>query len=377
MGSVTGRSLKLSLYGESHGVGIGVVIDGLPSGYHIDMDPVIKSMKRRAPGGSGVWATKRKEEDIPEIMSGIWNGYTTGTPLCAMIRNTDTRSSDYSDTLRIPRPGHADITGNLRYSGYSDPRGGGHFSGRLTAGMVFAGAVCEQILKSSLPLIIYSQIRSIGNVIDIGDAEYADDMLIMELMGSEFPVMDRDSGEKMRKVIADSAAEGDSVGGVIGTFIKGFPSGIGDPVFEGMESGLASAIFSIPGVKGVEFGSGFAGSALMGSQNNDVPFYPEDGENHGYKDISYKTNNSGGIQGGITNGMPIVIRTAFRPTASIGREQMSVDVVKGAETQLKVTGRHDPCIVPRAIPVIEAVCAYKLLDHLITSGQLKRKGISI
>lgn len=368
MGSVTGKNIKLSIFGESHGKGIGVVIDGLPSGIPIDMEYIQGQMARRAPGSSSVWSTKRKEPDIPDIISGVLNGRTTGTPLCAMIKNTDTRSSDYSELQRIPRPGHADLTAILRYCGASDPRGGGHFSGRLTAAMVFAGAVCLQALKTRFPMTIYSHICSIGNINDSGDAESIDKDVIEELMQSDFPVLNKKAGDEMIALINQTASEADSIGGVIETVIKGFPKGIGDPIFDGMESKIASIVFSVPAVKGIEFGSGFKGSSFKGSQNNDELVFADKTKVNDADNVGTKTNNSGGILGGITNGMPIVFRAAVKPTASIGLEQNSVDLIAGESAKLKVKGRHDPCIVPRAIPVIESVCAVVLLDSIISSG---------
>ncbi len=370
MGSVTGGSLKVSIFGESHGKAIGAVIDGLPSGIAIDMELIREQMTRRAPGGDKVWSTKRKEADVPEIISGVWNGMTTGTPLCALIANTDTKSSDYSEFTRTPRPGHADLTAILRYSGYSDPRGGGHFSGRLTAAMVFAGAVCNQVIKKRHPVSIYSRICSIGDITDFSDAENISDTEQKRLVLSDFPVIDRKAGEDMIDLIRDAAGEADSVGGVIETIIKGFPFGIGDPIFEGMESRIAALVFSVPAVKGVEFGSGFAGTKLRGSVNNDGFCYCGQGNGNEIKDIRTCSNNAGGILGGITTGMPIVLRTAVKPTASVGRQQNSIDLETAESKVLKIKGRHDPCIVPRAVPVIEAVCCIALLDSLLHSEGL-------
>lgn len=373
MGSITGNVLKVSIFGESHGEGIGAVIDGLPSDVRMDMGLVQKQMDRRAPGGDRSWSTKRREPDIPEIISGVWNEKTTGTPLCALIRNTDTRSSDYTGLKKVPRPGHADLTALLRYSGASDPRGGGHFSGRLTAALVFAGAVCMQIIQSRFPVKIFSRIISIGEVSDKSDPAQLSEETEAALCGSDFPVIDNEAKADMIRVIEEAASDSDSVGGVIETVIKGFPSGIGDPFFEGMESVLSSVIFSIPAVKGIEFGSGFAGTRLKGSQNNDVPYFDPKSDTRGIGDIVYKTNNSGGILGGITNGMPIVIRTAVKPTASVAKKQNSVDIETGIETLLEIKGRHDPCIVPRALPAIEAACSVVLLDRLISSGKWRNQ----
>ena len=351
MSSMWGDNIKISLFGESHGQGIGVVIDGLPPGFELDMAKIAAHTKRRTPGDFA-WSTRRKEADEPEILSGFFNGKTCGTPLAAVIRNTDTRSIDYSDLIAKPRPGHADITGRIRYKGANDPRGGGHFSGRITAPLTFAGAICMQILESR-GIQISAHIREVAGIRD-SDAPAPD---ATPPSKKPFPVYDDERGAQMQKAIEEAFFKTDSVGGVVEVFAKGFPAGYGDPFFDSIESRVASMFFSIPAVKGVEFGRGFEASRHRGSENNDSPVM--DGNV-----ISRKTNNAGGIEGGISNGMPIVMRCAFKPTASIAAEQDTVNLDTMRNEKLVVKGRHDPCIVPRAVPVVESALALVLLDFL-------------
>ena len=302
MGSTWGNAIKISIFGESHGAGIGVVIDGFPSGVMYDEAFVLREMERRAPGRNRQ-STARKEADRPEIQSGIYTGKTTGTPICAVIRNTNQRSGDYAELAAQPRPGHADYTGMLRYKSCNDPRGGGHFSGRLTAPLVFAGALCKLWLRGQ------------------------------------------------------GVTEQDSVGGVIECAAVGLPAGIGSPMLDSVESRLASILFGVPAVKGVEFGAGFAFAALRGSHAND-PFYEENGA------VKTETNNNGGVLGGITSGMPLIVRACIKPTPSIGMAQDTLNLRTGKVEPLSIHGRHDPCIVTRAAPVIEAACAVALADLL-------------
>ena len=353
MSSMWGDNIKISLFGESHGQGIGVVVDGLPPGFELDMKKIAAHTKRRAPGDFA-WSTRRKEADEPEILSGFFNGKTCGTPLAAVIRNTDTRSIDYADLTAKPRPGHADITGRIRYKGANDPRGGGHFSGRITAPLTFAGAICMQILESS-GIEISAHICEIAGITDSG----APTPGATPPSKKTFPVYDDERGVLMQKAIEEAFFKTDSVGGVVEAFAHGFPAGYGDPFFGGIESRVASMFFSIPAVKGVEFGIGFEASRHRGSENNDSPVMAEGNV------VSRKTNNAGGMEGGISNGMPIVARCAFKPTSSIAAEQDTVNLNTMTNDKLSVRGRHDPCIVPRAVPVVESALAIVLLDVLM------------
>lgn len=354
MSSTYGDKIKISVFGESHGNGIGVVIDGLPAGVKIDMDSVLTQMSRRAPGKDRT-ATPRKESDLPKVLSGMLGDTLTGAPLCAVIENTNTRSGDYGNLLSCPRPGHSDYTAFVKYNGANDIRGGGHFSGRITAPIVFAGSICRQIL-SQKGIKIAAHINSIGNVSDEPfNPVSIDDALIYRLNVSSFALIDNSVEEKMRSVVEDARMSLDSVGGTIECAVTGIEAGIGEPMFDGVEGVIAKAVFGVPAIKGIEFGKGFELSKLRGSQSND-PFRYKDGK------VVTETNNCGGILGGITNGMPIIFRAAVKPTPSIAQKQKSVDLQKKENTELEVHGRHDPCIVPRAVPVIEAVTAIAIAN---------------
>ena len=357
MGSTWGNAIKISIFGESHGTGIGVVIDGFPSGVAYDEAFVLREMERRAPGRNKQ-STARKEPDRPEIQSGIYNGKTTGTPICAVIHNTNQRSNDYAELAAQPRPGHADYTGMLRYDSCNDPRGGGHFSGRLTAPLVFAGALCKLWLKEQ-GVTVGSHIQSIAQIQDMpfDDVEVTAEQLDA-LRNAEYPVNNPRALEAMLAAIEEAREEQDSVGGVIECAAVGVPAGIGSPMFGGIENVFASILYGIPAVKGVEFGAGFDVACMRGSENNDAFYYDENGL------VRTKTNNAGGILGGITTGMPILFRIAVKPTPSIGREQHTVDLTTKTNADLTIHGRHDPCIVPRAIPVAEAAAALALMDLL-------------
>lgn len=357
MSGTWGKNIKLSIFGESHGSAIGITIDGLEPGLEIDIEAVKKEMDRRAPGRSPL-ATARRESDTFEILSGYFNDRTTGTPLCAIIRNADQHSKDYGDLKKLMRPGHADYTGNVRYKGFNDYRGGGHFSGRITAPLVFAGAIAKQILANK-GIIIGSHIKSIEKIQDASFEEIdLNEDLIRKLSYESFPVINKSSGDNMQELILKVKKDLDSVGGIVETVILNLPSGVGSPFFDSVESHLSSIIFSIPATKGIEFGKGFDISALKGSEANDE-FYIENDI------IKTKTNNNGGILGGITSGMPLVFRTAIKPTASISREQHTVDIEAHKNATLSIKGRHDPCIVPRAVPVIEAASAIAILDLML------------
>ena len=354
MSSMMGNKIKISVFGQSHSKGIGVVIDGLPAGVKIDMEKVMAFMERRAPGRNA-YSTKRFEEDKPEILSGLVNDTTCGAPLCMVIYNQNQKSSDYNDIMDTPRPSHADYSGYIRYNGFNDVTGGGHFSGRLTAPLCFAGAVCMQILED-MGVDIQAHILSIQDVKD--DKFNPIKIENLEIGKKEFPVINDEKGNEMKDEIEKARLEGDSVGGVIECAITGVKAGFGDPMFDGVENQLAKNIFGIPAVKGLEFGNGFDATTLCGSENND-DFCIENGE------IKTKTNNAGGINGGITNGMPILFNVALKPTPSISKVQNSVSLSDKVEKELEIVGRHDPCIVPRAVPVIEAVAAITILDIIL------------
>lgn len=354
MSGMWGSKIKLSIFGESHGNAIGITIDGLPAGFSIDMDKIMMEMARRAPGKS-LLSTPRKESDIPEILSGYFEGKTTGTPLCAIIRNSNTKSKDYSKLKDVMRPGHADYTGAVRYKGFNDYRGGGHFSGRITAPLVFAGAICKQILEVK-GIIVSAHINSIGKIKDCSFLESdISDELLNSFKEKELPLINTKLEDEMRQEILSARSSGDSIGGTIECAILGVSPGIGDPFFDSVESTLAHLMFSVPAVKGIEFGKGFDISKMRGSEANDE-YYLENGN------IKTKTNNNGGILGGITNGMPIIFNVAIKPTASIFKEQNAVNIVTMEETTLCIEGRHDPCIVQRALPVIEAVAAIGITE---------------
>ncbi|MBQ3031696.1 MAG: chorismate synthase [Anaerotignum sp.] len=357
MASDFGKKVKITIFGQSHSEAIGVVIDGLPVGEEIDLDAVQKFMERRAPGRNA-YSTSRKEADLPRVVSGLFEGKTCGAPICAIIENTNTRSKDYDKLKDLPRPGHADFTAWVKYGGYNDHRGGGHFSGRLTAPLCFAGAVCKQILERK-GIHVGAHILSIKGVKDIPfDAVEIDAETLQAVAEKAFPVQDDVAGEEMQAAITAAKGKGDSVGGIVECAITGLPVGVGEPMFDGLESVLAQAIFAIPAVKGVEFGAGFAVAELFGSENNDDFIYNEDGT------VKTKTNNHGGSLGGISSGMPLVFRAAFKPTPSISMEQDTISISKRENDRLAVTGRHDPCIVPRAVPVVEAAAAVAILDLL-------------
>lgn len=351
---LTGKHIQVSVFGQSHSKAIGAVIDGLPAGVKIDSEKVAAFMRRRAPGNTK-YSTKRREADEPVVLSGLVDGVTCGAPLGFLIENTNTRSSDYDNLRAVPRPGHADYPANVRYGGYQDVAGGGHFSGRLTAPLCFAGAVCLQILESK-GVKVQAHIYELAGVRDIP----FDPIMITDARPSEkvFPVISDACGEEMQAEIEKARMSADSVGGIVECAVTGMPAGLGDPMFDGIENQLARNIFGVPAVKGLEFGNGFACAKLRGSQNNDPYTIDENGK------IVTTSNNNGGILGGITSGMPILFRVAVKPTSSIGKEQQSVNLQTIKPEKLVVHGRHDPCIVPRAVPVIEAVTAITMLDIL-------------
>ena len=356
MSSEFGKLLRVSVFGQSHGRAIGVLIDGLPAGEAVDLEELNAFLDRRRPGKSPL-STARKETDIPVFLSGLEEGKTCGAPLCAMIQNADQHSGDYSELKDKPRPGHADYTAAVKWDGCADMRGGGHFSGRLTAPLCVAGGVARQILARR-GIFVGAHLASVAGVPDRPFPLYPTAELFEAVAKKPFPVLDDEAGERMRAAILAAKNDLDSVGGVIECAAVGLPAGLGDPMFEGAENRLAAALFGIPAVKGVEFGEGFRAAELRGSENND-PFVMEDGT------VRAETNHAGGILGGITTGMPIVLRAAVKPTPSIGRPQRTVSLSAGENADLTVRGRHDPCIAHRAVPVVEAVTAAVLLDMLL------------
>ncbi len=355
MANSYGKLFKISLFGESHSEAIGVVIDGVPSGITLDMDEISFEMSRRAPGNND-FSTPRKESDIPEILSGVFDGKTTGTPIACVIKNTNTRSRDYNP--EIIRPSHADYSGMLRYNGHNDYRGGGHFSGRLTAPIVLAGAIAKQILRKE-NIEVLAHIKNIGNVFDDAvDMSNPDIASLKALKSKSLPFINAEMENKASELILAARGDKDSIGGSIEAVICGIKGGIGSPFFESVESRISSMLFSVPAVKAVEFGIGTEFSKLHGSDANDS-FYIENG------DIKTKTNNNGGINGGITNGMPIVLTATIKPTPSIAKEQESVNLDTKENITLEIKGRHDPCIVQRAVPVVEAALAVTVLDLIL------------
>ena len=353
MSSTFGQHLKLSIFGQSHGEAIGVVMDGFPAGMVIDRDRLLGEMARRAPGQS-LLTTARKEADAPEFLSGVLNGKTTGQPICILIRNTNQRSRDYGDGVDLVRPGHADYTGHVRYFGQEDWRGGGSFSGRLTAPIVAAGALCSQWLEQQ-GVKIACHIQQLGGVRDASfmDADPTADYSYMKQM--HLPVLTEGLDEQMNAAAMTARNDCDSIGGVIECMATGLPAGLGAPFFDSVESTISQLLFSVPAVKGVEFGEGFGFAAMRGSQANDA-FRMADGK------VVTETNHAGGVNGGITTGMPVIFRCAVRPTPSIAKKQQTVSLKTGENAEIEIHGRHDPCILPRAVSVIEAMTAIAIVE---------------
>ncbi|MBQ9080383.1 MAG: chorismate synthase [Clostridia bacterium] len=351
MKNILGNALTVTLFGESHGVAIGAVIDGIAPGVEVDREYIAAKLSLRRP--SGKISTARREMDEYIIESGVYDGKTTGTPICILIPNADTHSKDYSALAGKARPGHSDYPAYCKYHGFEDARGGGHFSGRITAPIVAAGALIQAALKRK-GIYIGTHISRLAG---IEDAKMCPERDVSALEMVEFPVLDSEAGERMHAAILEAREDLDSVGGVLETAVVGMPAGVGEPWFDTVESVLSHALFSIPAVKGVEFGDGFALADMKGSQAND-PYRVENGK------IVTTTNHMGGIGGGITNGMPIVFRCALKPTPSIAKTQQTVDFVKGENTDMTINGRHDPCIVHRARAVVDAIAALTLADLL-------------
>ena len=349
MSSSIGDHLRLTIFGQSHSPAIGMTLEGFPAGFTFSEEKLNAFLRRRAPG-SAAWSTPRKEADRPEFVSGLVDHTTCGVPLTALIRNTNTRSGDYDLLREIPRPGHADYPAGVKYGGFQDAAGGGHFSGRMTAPLCIPSGICLQYLEER-GIRVWAHAEAIGNIHDEGD-------LLTSECGPDFPTISRDRGEEMKRLIAAVKAEGDSVGGVVECAVTGLPVGLGDPIFGGMENRIAALAFGIPAVKGIEFGDGFAAAGLRGSENNH-PWIPAEGQ------VRCEPNHAGGILGGLTTGMPLVFRVAVKPTPSIARTQRSIRLKTGESAELNVPGRHDPCIVPRAVPCVEAAAAVAVMDSIL------------
>jgi chorismate synthase len=355
-GSIIGERFVAMSFGESHGRCVGIVVDGCPAGLPLNESDIQPLLDLRKPGQSVV-TTQRKEEDRVEILSGLFNNHTTGAPICMLIWNKDSDSRPYETIRNIPRPGHADYPAMIKYGGFADYRGGGRFSGRLTATLVMAGAVAGKLLKKTLGIETWAYTTEIGAV-KAGTVTPAN---IATRYGNDVRCPDPAAAEKMKEAILQARKDGDSLGGVIECTTSNLPVGLGEPIFASLESDLSKALFSIPAVKAVEFGSGFAGSRRRGSENNDV-YMLKNGK------VVTKTNNAGGILGGLSNGMPLVIRVGFKPAASIAKTQETLDISNKSQASLEVPGRHDPCVVPRAPPVVECVVSMVLADHAIRAG---------
>ncbi len=354
MSSSLGKHLRVQIFGQSHSEGLGVVIDGLPAGHALDMEEIARFLETRA-GGKAKYSTPRRESDTPHVLSGIINGRTCGAPLCATFENKNVKPGDYADMALIPRPSHADYTAFVKHRGHNDPSGGGHFSGRLTLPLCFAGAVCLQLLRAR-GVFVGAHIYRVG---DVCDTPFDPVGLTKEdLQLRAFPTLSPDAGMAMVARMEETAGRHDSIGGVVECGVLGFPAGLGDPMFDTLEGRLSYALFGIPAVKGVEFGTGFALSQMYGHEANDA-FTVEDGR------ITTTTNHGGGILGGISNGMPLIFRAAVKPTPSIFLPQPSVNLESGEAVTLLIQGRHDPCIVPRAVPCVAAATAIVLYDILL------------
>ena len=357
MKNTYGTAVSLTIFGESHGAAIGAVLDGIGAGVAVDEEFIARQMDKRRARGGGL-STSRIEGDVVRFVSGVRNGYTTGTPITLLIENTNTRSGDYQKTAGLARPGHADYTAHVKYEGFEDFRGGGHFSGRITAALCAAGALCQSILQQK-GIQIATHVARIGTVKDtpFDGGETLQRQLEQLQECTELPVLDEETARQMKQTIQNAAQQGDSVGGILETAVLGVPAGVGEPFFDSVESQLSHLLFSIPAVKGVEFGAGFGFADMQGSTAND-PLTLEQGR------VVTATNNNGGINGGITNGMPLVLRTVIKPTASIYKPQQTVNMADMQPATLQIQGRHDPCIAHRAAIVQTTAVAFGLLDLL-------------
>ena len=358
-GNSIGQRLVLTSFGESHGKAIGAILDGCPAGLEIDEKEIQKMLDYRKPGTS-VITSQRKEGDKVEIISGVFRGFTTGAPITLMIWNSDQKSRDYENLKTKLRPGHSDYPAMIKYNHFNDFRGGGRFSGRLTATHVMGGAIARKLLKVTLGIETNSFTTQIGK---ISMEKEFDAKMVKSIYKNDVRCPDEKTAKKMKTSIMNAKKNGDSLGGIIESITTNVPVGLGEPIFSSLESDLSKAIFSIPSVKGIEFGSGFEGSKLFGSENNDL-YTIKRGK------IVTSTNNSGGILGGLSNGMPITIRIAFKPASSIAKKQSTVDIKTKKITTLQIQGRHDPCVVPRAPPVVDSLVALTLADHALLAGQI-------
>ncbi len=344
--STYGEQIRLMIFGASHAPEVGMILTGIPAGKNVDLEALQQFLLRRAPGRSA-YTTARKEPDVPTFTSGVQDGVTDGNPIRAVIQNTSIRSADYEQFRTVPRPGHADYTASVKYRGKLDMAGGGPFSGRMTAPFCIAGGILKQLLAEE-GIVVTARIYEIAGIRDTGSLEE-------DVAAKDFPVLDAEQGEKMKQAILAAKEAGDSLGGIVECAIFGLPVGLGGPLFEGMEGRIALAAFGIPGVKGIEFGAGFEAAAMRGSENNDA-FAIREGT------VCTKTNHAGGILGGITDGMPLLFRAAFKPTPSIAKPQESINLRTMKPEELVIQGRHDPCIVPRAVPCVEAAAAAAVYD---------------
>jgi len=360
-GNSAGKALVLTCFGESHGTCVGAVLDGCPAGLPLTVDDIQVELDKRKPGLTAV-STPRKEEDQVEVLSGVFNGRTTGAPICLTIRNRDAESEAYEQIKNKPRPGHADLAAILKYGGFGDYRGGGRFSGRVTAAYVAAGAIAKKLL-ATLGVEVLAHTVQIGKVKTVKDVSF--DQVRENVYGNAVRCAVPESAGLMEKEVAKAAEEGDSVGGVVEAVALNVPAGLGEPVFDSLDSDVAKMMFNVPAVKGVEFGAGFQAASMRGSENNDA-YAVQKGK------VTSLTNNAGGIIGGLSTGMPIVVRVAFKPTSSIAKRQRTVNLEKMKESEIQVTGRHDPCIVPRAVPVVESCLALVLADHALRAGKMPR-----
>lgn len=362
MSSTYGESLKLSIFGQSHGPAIGMTLDGIPAGLTVDFEKLQVFLNRRAPGQHD-WATPRKEEDKPEFLAGVLDGFTCGAPIAAVIHNHNTRSGDYAGLKDCPRPGHADYTAQIKYGGFQDAAGGGHFSGRLTAPLCIAGGLCLQWLEE-MGIRIGARIACVGGLCD---KEFFDPINPqLDQVCKDFPALSPAAAEQMKGFIESVKATGDSVGGIIECAVVGLPAGLGEPMFGGVESKIAQIVYGIPAVKSLDFGAGYGSGYMRGSQCNDA-FTIINGE------VKTLTNNAGGILGGITNGMPVIFQVAIKPTPSIAQPQKTISLSMQENKDLTVHGRHDPCIVPRAVPVVEAAAAIAIYDLILSNTQTNRR----
>ncbi|MGF3521785.1 MAG: chorismate synthase [Candidatus Bathyarchaeia archaeon] len=363
-GNSLGKEFVVTSFGESHGKLVGVIVDGCPAGLPFSEADVQAELEQRIPMQKPEIVSARIEKDVVEISSGVFNGFTTGAPICMTVKNKETKSGDYDAIKDLPRPGHADYTAHVKYGGFNDHRGGGRFSGRVTVALVMAGSLAKKLLGAfGVDVLAYT--TAIGKV-KMANKPLSFSEVRKRKFESAVRCPDLSCSEKMVDAIIEAKKEGESLGGVIECAVLNVPAGVGEPVFDALDADLAKALFSVPAVKAVEFGAGFASAELKGSENNDA-FCIENGK------VTLKTNRAGGVLGGISSGMPILVRVAVKPTPSISKEQQTVNLAKMEETALKVGGRHDPCVVPKAVAVVEAAVAVTLADHMLRGGFIPRR----